>query len=150
MIEMKTIENSEQELVEEFAEFEDLFDKFGYLIDLGQNLKTLDEALKTDNCMIKGCQAHVWLYSELKDGKIIFLADANADYAKGLVAMMIRVLSEHTPDEIINAPLNFIERIGFKSMLSMKRAGGLESMIKQMKLDAMVYKAKSLNTVLLH
>ncbi|MFT5824510.1 MAG: cysteine desulfuration protein SufE [Crocinitomix sp.] len=143
MIEMKTIENTEQELVEEFAEFEDLFDKFGYLIDLGQNLKTLDEALKTDNCMIKGCQAHVWLYSELKEGKIIFLADANADYAKGLVAMMIRVLSEHTPDEIINAPLNFIERIGFKSMLSMKRAGGLESMIKQMKLDAMVYKAKA-------
>jgi cysteine desulfuration protein SufE len=142
MIEMKTIENTEQELVEDFAEFEDMFDKFGYLIDLGKNLKTLDESLKTDNCMIKGCQAHVWLYSELKDGKIIFLADANADYAKGLVAMMIHVLSGHTPDEIITAPLNFIKRIGFKSMLSMKRAGGLESMIKQMKLDAMVYKAK--------
>ena len=143
MTEMKTIENTEQELVEEFAEFEDLFDKFGYLIDLGKNLKTLNEALKTDNCMIKGCQAHVWLYSELKDGKIIFHADANADYAKGLVAMMIRVLSGHTPDEINNAPLNFIESIGFKSMLSMKRAGGLESMIKQMKLDAVVFKAKA-------
>jgi cysteine desulfuration protein SufE len=139
---MKTIENTEKELISDFAEFEDMFDKFGYLIDFGKNLKTLDEALKTDNCMIKGCQAHVWLYSELKDGKIIFQADANAEYAKGLVAMMIRVLSGHTPDEIINAPLNFIERIGFKSMLSMKRAGGLESMIKQMKLDAMVYKAK--------
>ena len=142
MIEMKTIENIEQELVEEFSEFEDLFDKFGYLIDLGKNLKPLDVSLKTDNCMIKGCQAHVWLYSELKDGKIIFYADANADYAKGLVAMLIHVLSAHTPDEIIKAPLNFIERIGFKSMLSMKRAGGLESMIKQMKLDAVVYKAK--------
>ncbi len=141
---MKTIENTEQELVEEFAEFEDLFDKFGYLIDLGKNLKLLDDSLKTDNRMIKGCQAHVWLYSELVDGKIIFQADANADYAKGLVAMMIHVLSGHTPDEIINAPLNFIERIGFKSMLSMKRAGGLESMIKQMKLDAVVYKAKGL------
>jgi cysteine desulfuration protein SufE len=139
---MKTIENTEQKLVEEFAELEDMFDKFGYLIDFGKNLKTLDEALKTDNCMIKGCQAHVWLYSELKDGKIIFQADSNADYAKGLVAMMIYVLSGHTPDEIINAPLNFIERIGFKSMLSMKRAGGLESMIKQMKLDAVVYKSK--------
>jgi len=143
MIEMKTIETTEQELIEDFAEFEDMFDKFGYLIDLGKNLKTLDEALKTDNCMIKGCQAHVWLYSELKDGKIIFLADANADYAKGLVAMMIHVLSGHTPDEIINAPLNFIEAIGFKSMLSMKRAGGLESMIKKMKLDAKVHKSQA-------
>ena len=139
---MKTIESIEQELVEDFAMMEDLFDKLGYLIDLGKNLEPLDDALKTDNRMIKGCQAHVWLYSELKDGKIIFQADANADYAKGLVAMMIQVLSEHTPDEIINAPLNFIEKIGFKSMLSMKRAGGLESMIKQMKLDAVVYKAK--------
>jgi cysteine desulfuration protein SufE len=143
MIEMKTIENTEQEIISDFAEFEDMFDKFGYLIDFGKNLKTLDEALKTDNCMIKGCQAHVWLYSELKGGKIIFLADANADYAKGLVAMMIHVLSGHTPDEIINAPLNFIEAIGFKSMLSMKRAGGLESMIKQMKLDAIVHKSRA-------
>jgi len=84
----------------------------------------------------------VWLYSELQNGKIYFSADADADYAKGLVAMMIRVLSEHTPDEIINAPLNFIEAIGFKNMLSMKRAGGLASMIKQMKLDALAYKAK--------
>ena len=119
--------------------FEDLFYKFGYLIDLGKNLNPLDDSLKTDNRMIKGCQAHVWLYSELKDGKIIF--HANADYAKGLVAMMIYVLSGHTPDEIINAQLNFIEKIGIKNMLSMKRAGGLESMIKQMKLDAVAYKA---------
>ena len=139
---MKTIESTEQELVEDFAMLEDLFDKLGYLIDLGKTLEPLDDALKTDNRMIKGCQAHVWLYSELKDGKIIFQADSNADYAKGLVAMMIHILSGHTPDEIINAPLNFIEKIGFKSMLSMKRAGGLESMIKQMKLDAVVYKAK--------
>ena len=143
MSRMKTIESTEQELAEDFAVFEDLFDKFGYLIDLGKNLKPLDDSLKTDNRMIKGCQAHVWLYSELKEGKIIFHADANADYAKGLVAMMIHVLSGHTPDEIINAPLNFIEKIGFKSMLSMKRAGGLESMIKQMKLDAVVYKARA-------
>ena len=143
MSRIKIIESTEQELVEDFAVFEDLFDKFGYLIDLGKNLKPLDDSLKTDNRMITGCQAHVWLHSELKDGKIIFHADANADYAKGLVAMMIHVLSGHTPDEIINAPLYFIEKIGFKSMLSMKRAGGLESMIKQMKLDAVVYKAKA-------
>lgn len=143
MTRMKTIENTEQELVEQFAEFEDMFDKFGYLIDFGKNLTPLDDTLKTENHMIKGCQANVWLHSEFKDGKILFQADANADYAKGLVAMMIHVLSGHTPDEIINAPLKFIEKIGFKSMLSMKRAGGLESMIKQMKLDAMVYKARA-------
>ena len=142
MTEEKTIENTEQELTEEFSVFEDVFDKFGYLIDLGKNLKPLDESLKTENRLIKGCQAHVWLYSELKDGKIYFKADADADYARGLVAMMIRALSGHTPDEILNAPLNFIEAIGFKNMLSMKRAGGLASMIKQMKLDALVYKAK--------
>jgi cysteine desulfuration protein SufE len=141
MIEMKTIEKKEKEIISDFAEFLDMFDKFGYLIDFGKNLKTLDETLKTDNCMIKGCQAHVWLISELRDGKIIFQADANADYAKGLIAMMIYVLSGHTPDEIIKAPLNFIETIGFKSMLSMKRSGGLESIIKQMKLDAKVHKS---------
>lgn len=143
MTEEKTIESTEQELVEEFSMFEDAFDKFGYLIDLGKNLKPLEASLKTETRLIKGCQAHVWLYSELKVGKIFFKADADADYAKGLVAMMIRVLSGHSPDEIIKAPLNFIEAIGFKNMLSMKRAGGLASMIKQMKLDALVYKAKT-------
>ena len=143
MTEVKTIESTEQELVEEFAAFEDTFDKFGYLIDLGKNIPAIDEAMKTENRKIKGCQATVWLYSELKNGKIFFRADADANYAKGLVAMMIRVLSGHTPDEIINAPLNFIDKIGFKNMLSMKRAGGLASMIKQMKLDALVYKTKA-------
>ena len=142
MTETKTIKAGEQELIEEFSMFEDAFDKFGYLIDLGKNLKSLDESLKTENRLIKGCQAHVWLSSELKDGRIFFKADADADYARGLVAMMIRVLSGHTPDEIINAKLNFIETIGFKNMLSMKRAGGLASIIKQMKLDALVYKSK--------
>lgn len=139
----KTIRDAEAALVEEFSIFEDTFDKFGYLIDLGKGLKPLDESLKTENSLIKGCQAHVWLHSELKDGKVLFKADADADYAKGLVAMMIRVLSGHTPDEIIGAPLKFIEEIGFQSMLSMKRAGGLASMIKQMKMDAVVYKSKS-------
>ena len=142
MTEEKTIESTESELIDEFAVFEDMFDKFGYLIDMGKDLKPMEESLKTENRLIKGCQAHVWLYSELRDGKIFFKADADADYAKGLVTMMIRVLSSHTPDKIINAPLNFIETIGLKNMLSMKRAGGLASMIKQMKLDALVYKAK--------
>ncbi len=138
----KKIEDTEKELIEEFNMFEDTFDKFGYLIDLGKTLKPINKKFKNDNYKIKGCQANVWLHSELKDGRIFFEAEADADYAKGLVAMMIRVLSGHTPDEIINASLNFIEAIGFKNMLSMKRAGGLASMIKQMKLDALVYKSK--------
>ncbi len=142
MTEEKTIASTEYELVDEFAVFEDMFDKFGYLIDLGKNLPVIEKSLKTDNRKIKGCQATVWLYSELKNGNVFFLADSDADYAKGLVAMMIRVLSGHTPDEIINARLDFIDKIGLKNMLSMKRAGGLASMIKQMKLDALVYKTK--------
>lgn len=142
MTEEKTIESAEQELVEEFAMFDDTFDKFGHLIDMGKDLKPMNESLKTEDRIIKGCQATVWLYSELREKKIYFSADANADYAKGLVSMMIRVLSGHSPDEIINASLHFIETIGFKHMLSMKRAGGLASMIKQMKLDAIAHKTK--------
>ncbi len=139
-----SIETTENEIIEEFSLFEDnMFDKFGHLIDLGKNLEDMDPALKTDNRLIKGCQANVWLFSELKDGKIYFKADADADYAKGLVAMMIRVFTGHTPDEILTAPLKFIEKIGLSNMLSMKRAGGLESMIKQMKLDALAYKQLS-------
>lgn len=136
-----SIETIENEIIEEFSLFEDdVFEKFGYLIDLGKKLEKMDPILKTDNRLIKGCQATVWLYSELKDGKVYFIADADADYAKGLVAMMIRVFSGHTPEEILNAPLHFLQKIGLNSMLSMKRAGGLESMIKQMKLDAIAYK----------
>lgn len=136
-----SIETIENEIIEEFSLFEDdVFEKFGYLIDLGKKLEKMDPILKTDNRLIKGCQATVWLYSELKDGKVYFIADADADYAKGLVAMMIRVFSGHTSEEILNAPLHFLQKIGLNSMLSMKRAGGLESMIKQMKLDAIAYK----------
>jgi len=138
---MKTIEETEKEIIEEFEVFEDAFDKFGYLIDMGKELEQMDSSLKTENRLIKGCQAQVWLHSELKDGKVYFKADADADYAKGLVAMMVRVLSGHTPEEIIHAPLKFIDAIGFSTMLSMKRAGGLASMIKQMKLDALAYKS---------
>ncbi len=139
-----SIETVENEIIEEFALFEDnVFDKFGHLIDLGKSLEQMDPSLKTEDRLIKGCQANVWLYSEFKDGKIYFKADADADYAKGLVAMMIRVFTGHAPEEILNAPLEFIKKIGLDNMLSMKRTGGLESMIKQMKLDALAYKMKS-------
>lgn len=138
----KSIEETEKEIIGEFAVFDDAFDKFGYLIDLGKALEPLADEYKTENRLIKGCQANVWLHSELKDGKVYFSADADADYARGLVGMMIRVLSGHSPEEIVKAPLKFIDAIGFSSMLSMKRAGGLASMIKQMKLDALVFQAK--------
>jgi cysteine desulfuration protein SufE len=138
-----SIETIENEIIEEFSLFEDnVFDKFGHLIDLGKNLEQMDSSLKTDDRLIKGCQANVWLFSELKEGKVYFKADADADYAKGLVAMMIRVFTGQTPEDILNAPLHFIQKIGFDNMLSMKRSGGLASMIKQMKLDALAYKMK--------
>ncbi len=138
----KSIEETEAEIIEEFSMFDDAFDKLGYLIDIGKSNKPLQEDLRTAERLIKGCQANVWLHSELKEGKVYYSADADADYARGLVTMMIRVLSGHTPEEIMKAQLGFIETIGFSSMLSMKRAGGLASMIKQMKLDALAYKAR--------
>src|SRR6218665_3331233 len=138
------IEEIENESIEEFALFEnEPFEQFGQLIDQGKSLEPMDASLKTENRLIKGCQANVWLYSELKDGKIYFKADADADYARGLVAMMIRVFQGQTPDAVLNAPLTFIQKIGLDKMLSMKRAGGLASMIKQMRLDALVYKTQA-------
>lgn len=137
------IENIEEEIIEEFSIFEDQFDKFGYLIDLGKSLPAMDPALKTEERLIKGCQANVWVQSEFKDGKVYYQADADADYAKGMVAMMIRVFSGQKPEDIIKAPLEFIKKIGLSEMLSMKRAGGLASMIKQMKLDALVFSSRS-------
>lgn len=140
---MGTIAETGNEIAEDFMMIEDPLDKFGFLIDMGKSLTPLDETLKTPERLVKGCQAQVWLHSELRDGKVYYSADADADYARGMVAMMIRVLSGHTPDEILNADISFLEKIGLSKMLSMKRAGGLESMIKQMKLDALAYKAKT-------
>ncbi|TND09475.1 MAG: cysteine desulfuration protein SufE [Bacteroidetes bacterium] len=140
---MTTISEAGNEIAEDFMMIEDPLDKFGFLIDLGKNLEPLDESLKTSDRLVKGCQASVWLVSALRDGKVYFSADADADYARGLVAMMIRVLSGHTPDEILQADISFLEKIGLSKMLSMKRAGGLESMIRQMKLDALALKAKT-------
>ena len=98
---------------------------------------------KTDDRLIKGCQSRVWLYTELKDGKVIYHADSDAIITKGIVALMVRVLSEHTPKEIVDAPLDFIEKIGLKEHLSPTRANGLLSMVKQMKLDALALTAKN-------
>jgi cysteine desulfuration protein SufE len=135
-----TIEETEQEIIEEFSLFDDWMQKYEYLIDLGKSLPLIDEKNKTEDKLIKGCQAQVWMHSEFKDGKVIYTADSDAIITKGMIALMIRVLSNHTPDEIVNAKLNFVEEIGLKQHLSPTRSNGLVSMIKQMKMDAIAYK----------
>ena len=131
-----TIAETENEIVEEFAIFDQWDDKYQYIIDMGKALPPLDEKYKTEDRLIKGCQSRVWLYTELKDGKIIFHADSDAIITKGLIALMIRVLSDHAPKEIVDAQLTFINKIGLAEHLSPTRANGLVSMVKQMKMDA--------------
>lgn len=138
----KKIEAIEQEIVEEFSLFDSWDEKYEYIIDLGKKLKPLDEAYKKDENKIKGCQSTVWMVSELKDGLVFFTAESDAVIVKGLVSMLIRVLSGHTPQEIMNARLDFIDRIGMKQHLAQTRSNGLLSMVKQMKLDATVYQAQ--------
>ena len=135
-----SIEETEQEIIEEFEMFDDWLQKYEHLIDLGKSLPLIDEKNKTNDKLIKGCQAQVWLQSEFKNGKVIFTADSDAIITKGIVALLVRVLSNHTPDEIINAKLGFVEKIGLIKHLSPTRSNGLVSMIKQMKLDAFTYK----------
>ena len=140
-----TIEETENEIIEEFELFGDEWEgKYEHLIDLGRSLPLIDNKYKTDDKLIKGCQSKVWLHSEMKDGKVIFTADSDAIITKGIVALMIRVLSNHTPDEIINAQLGFIDKVGLKEHLSPTRANGLVSMIKQMKMDSLAYKTKNI------
>lgn len=138
-----SIEEIENEIVEEFEMFDDWMQKYEHLIELGKSLPLIDPNHKMEDKLIKGCQAQVWLHSELKDGKVIYTADSDAIITKGMVALMIRVLSNHTPDEIINSKLDFVEKIGLTKHLSPTRSNGLVSMIKQMKLDAIAYKVQS-------
>ena len=137
-----SIEEIENEIIDEFEVFEDWMGKYEYLIDLGKSLPLIDSTYKTEENLIKGCQSQVWMHSELKDGKVVYTADSDAIITKGMVALMIRVLSSHTPDEIINSKLEFVEKIGLTKHLSPTRSNGLVSMIKQMKLDAVAYKVK--------
>lgn len=137
-----TIAETENEITEEFAMFDQWDDKYQYLIDMGKAMPPMDEAYKTDDRIIKGCQSRVWLHSELKDGKVVFTADSDAIITRGMVALMVRVLSEHTPDEILAADLGFVDAIGLKQHLSPTRANGLVAMIRQMKLDALALKAR--------
>lgn len=138
-----SIEETEQEIIEEFEMFEDWMGRYEYLIDMGKSMPVIEEKYKTEDKLIKGCQSQVWMHSELKGGKIVYTADSDAIITKGMVALMIRVLSNHTPQEIIDSKLDFIEKIGLTKHLSPTRSNGLLSMIKQMKLDAVAYKSIS-------
>jgi cysteine desulfuration protein SufE len=137
------IEQTEKEIIEEFEMFEDWMERYEHIIELGKTLPLLEEQYKTDDKLIKGCQSRVWLHSAIEEGKIKFKADSDAIITKGLVALMVRVLNDHTPDEIIDAKMEFVDKIGLKEHLSPTRSNGLVSMIKQMKMDALAYKLKS-------
>lgn len=139
-----TINELQDEVIEEFSEFTDWMDKYQMLIDLGNELEPLDEHYKTESNLIDGCQSRVWLQCDEKDGRLIFTADSDALIVKGIIALLIRIVSNHTPKEIIDADLYFIDRIGLREHLSPTRANGLLAMTKQMKMYAVVYQSKLL------
>ncbi|NOX47889.1 MAG: SufE family protein [Chlorobi bacterium] len=137
-----TIQEIENQITEEFGLFDDWMDKYNYIIEMGKTLPMIDGKYKTDQYIISGCQSRVWLSAEMKDGKIIFKADSDAIITKGIINLLIRVLSNQSPDDILKTDLGFLDKIGLKEHLSPTRSNGLTSMIKQMKLYAVVFKAK--------
>lgn len=137
-----TINELQDEVVEDFSELSDWMDKYQMLIDLGNELKPLDERYKTQSNLIDGCQSRVWLQCDEKDGKLYFTADSDALIVKGIIALLIRVVSGHTPQEIMDAELYFIDRIGLHEHLSPTRSNGLLAMVKQMKMYALAFQAK--------
>jgi cysteine desulfuration protein SufE len=139
---MATINEIQEEIVTEFSVFDDWMDKYSLLIDMGNELPPLDAKYKTQNNLIEGCQSRVWLQADYVDGKVVFLGDSDAVIVKGIVSLLIRVLSGHTPDEILSTDLYFIEAIGLKEHLSPTRSNGLVSMLKQMKMYALAFKTK--------
>ncbi|MDD6210033.1 MAG: SufE family protein [Bacteroidales bacterium] len=139
---MKSINEIQDEVIEEFSAFDDWMDRYSLLIDLGNTLPKLDEKAKTESNIIEGCQSRVWLNAEYKDGLVYYQAESDAVIVKGIVSLLINVLSGHTPDEILNSDLHFIEAIGLKEHLSPTRSNGLLAMVKQMKLYALAFKAK--------
>ena len=137
-----TINEIQDEVIEEFCDFEDWMDKYQLLIDLGNEQQPLDEKYKTEQNLIDGCQSRVWLQADMVDGKVVFQAESDALLVKGIVTLLIRVLSGHTPAEILEADLYFIEQIGLRAHLSPTRSNGLLAMLKQMKLYALAFQSK--------
>jgi len=138
-----TIKEIQDEIIEEFSGLGEWMERYNYLIDLGKELPLIDPAFRKDEYLIRGCQSRVWLNAELADGKVVFTADSDAIITKGLTALMIRVFTEHTPEEILEADLGFIDAIGLKEHLSPTRSNGLVSMIRQIRYYAMAYQAKN-------
>lgn len=141
----KSIEEIENQITDDFSLFGDWMGKYEYIIELGKNLPLIEEKYKNEEHKVKGCQSQVWLNAEFKDGKVIYKADSDAIITKGLIALLIKVLSDQRPEDIVNAKLDFINQIGMKEHLSPNRANGLSSMINYMKKYAMTYAGQSVN-----
>ncbi len=139
------IEDIQEEIIDEFSMFDDWMQRYEYMIDLGKSLALINEENKTDHNLIKGCQSKVWLNAELEEDKIIFTADSDAIITKGIIAILLRVFSNQTPTNILNAETTFIDEIGLKEHLSPTRANGLVSMIKQLKIYALAYNTQLKN-----
>ena len=137
-----TINEQQDEFIADFSAIEDWMDRYSLIIEMGNAAENLDDAYKTDSNLIEGCQSRVWLQADYEAGKVLFRADSDAIIVKGLVTMLVKVLSDHTPDEILGADLYFIDRIGLTEHLSPTRSNGLLSMVKQMRLYALAFKTK--------
>ena len=140
---MQIINQIQDEIIEEFSAFDDWMDKYSLLIEMGSKLLPLDAQYKTTNNLIEGCQSRVWLQADYVDGKVVFQGESDAVIVKGIVSLLIKTLSDHTPDEILSADLYFIEAIGLKEHLSPTRSNGLVALLKQMKLYALAFKSIS-------
>ena len=139
-----TIEERQQEVIEEFEDFDDWMDKYQMLIDLGNELEVLDDKYKTEQNLIDGCQSRVWVQCDYVDGKLELTADSDALIVKGIIALLLRVLSGHTPQEILDSDLYFIDEIGLRDHLSPTRSNGLLAMIKQIRMYALAFKSMEL------
>ena len=137
-----TFNEIQDEIIQEFADFDDWMDRYQLLIDLGSSQPKLDDKYKTEQNLIDGCQSRVWLQADMKDGLLHFQAESDALIVRGIVALLVRVLSDHTPEEILSADLYFIESIGLREHLSPTRSNGLLAMLRQMKLYALAYQAR--------
>ena len=143
---METINEVQDEIIEEFSGFDDWMDKYQLLIDMGSGQEPLPEEYKTEQNLIDGCQSRVWLQADYREGRVVFRAESDGLIVKGIVDLLVRVLSGHTPQEILDADLYFIDRIGLKEHLSPTRSNGLVAMLKQMKMYALAFKAKEETT----
>lgn len=137
-----SIKEKQEEIIEEFSVFDDWMDKYNYLIELGNDLPVMEERYKTQENLIEGCQSKVWLNADMEDGKLKFSADSDAIITKGIIALLVRVLNNEPPEDVLNTDLHFIDEIGLQQNLSPTRSNGLLAMVKQMKLYAMAFNAK--------